>query len=157
MATLFEKKRIIRKHQGSAPVNLIPLAEDLGIDVFRAARWDPNISGFIRRNAFDLDRFEIFVNGRHPYVRRRFTIAHEIAHAVLHSDRIGDGITEDGLLRSGLPEPIEWQANRMAADILMPWHLLDPVIAEGELEIEEIARMFEVSQQAVAIRLGVPQ
>lgn len=152
-----DREEVIRQHQGSAPVNLIALAKDLNIDVFSANDWDAGISGFIRRKPGDPSRFEIYVNASHSYVRRRFTIAHEIAHAILHGDRIGDGITEDALLRSGLPDSIEWEANRMAADILMPRHLLKPMLDRGETDISELANRFKVSREAMAIRLGVPQ
>src|SRR3546814_9375366 len=61
--------------------------------------------------------FAIYVNGSHPRVRRRFSIAHEIAHFALHRNLIGDGVTDDAMYRSNLSSAVEVQANRMAADI----------------------------------------
>src|SRR3546814_4029407 len=46
--------------------------------------------------------FAIYVNGSHPRVRRRFSIAHEIAHFALHRNLIGDGVTDDAMYRSNL-------------------------------------------------------
>src|SRR3546814_15171584 len=68
--------------------------------------------------------FAIYVNGSHPRVRRRFSIAHEIAHFALHRNLIGDGVTDDAMYSSNLSSAVEVQANRLAADILMPWHLI---------------------------------
>jgi len=157
MIPLNEQKRIIRDHQQATPVEMIPLAEAFGIEVFKASNWDDELSGFIRRNPAAPENFQIFVNAKHSLNRRRFTIAHEIAHALLHPFEIGDGLSEDALLRSGLPELIEYQANKFAADLLMPKHLLDPIIEEGERDVGRLAEKFNVSPQAMAIRLGVPQ
>lgn len=83
-------------------------------------------------------------------------VAHEVAHHVLHLDSIGDGITDDALYKSGLSNRQEAQANRLAADILMPWKLLDPLLDNGEANITELADIFLVSKSAMSIRLGVP-
>src|SRR3546814_13450473 len=64
--------------------------------------------------------FAIYVNGSHPRVRRRFSIAHEIAHFALHRNLIGDGVTDDAMYRSNLSSAVEVQSNRMAAAIMMP-------------------------------------
>src|SRR4051794_4100177 len=103
-----EGMEIIRKHQKSAPVQMIPIAEALGLNVYRVTSWPQETSGMITR---DPERggtcgFAIYVNAKHSEVRRRFTIAHEIAHFVLHRHLIGDGITEDALYRSGLSDAV---------------------------------------------------
>jgi Zn-dependent peptidase ImmA (M78 family) len=100
--------------------------------------------------------YAIYVNDRHAATRRRFSIAHEIAHFALHRSLIGDGITDDALYRSKLSGPIETQANRMAADILMPWHLIRAATDSGLSSVEDLARHFEVSKSTMSIQLGVP-
>ncbi len=63
--------------------------------------------------------------------RYRFTLAHEIGHWELHRDLLadarqlglpGDLATSPSLIcrKSEAKEPIEWQADRFAADLLMP-------------------------------------
>lgn len=158
MMVLERQKEIIREHQGKAPVQMVPLANAFGIKVFKMD-WDKHegLSGLIRRSPDNFEQFEIFVNQNHSQQRRRFTIAHEISHALLHPFEIGDGLQDDALLRSGLPENIEFQANRMAADLLMPWHLLRPKLDAGATDVKSLASDFDVSPQAMAIRLGVPQ
>ena len=102
--------------------------------------------------------YAIFVNNNHHTHRRRFTIAHEIGHFVLHGDLIGDGIAEDYLLRAdGFPNRIETEANKFAASLLMPRHLMIDYQIQGILSIPELAKIFNVSKDAMSIRLlGIP-
>ena len=68
---------------------------------------------------------------------------------------IGDGIRDDGLYRSGLSDAVEVEANRLAADILMPRHLVRRALSEGVRAVPDLARNFGVSQRAMEIRLEV--
>ncbi|MDR9774119.1 ImmA/IrrE family metallo-endopeptidase [Rhizobium hidalgonense] len=155
MSELLEKLQLVNTYVGyfGIPVDVIGLARRLGIRVFDAP-WPDNISGKIQRDEArgGESGFAIFVNEKHPETRKRFTIAHEIAHYVLHEDQIGDGVFDDALYRSGLPEKIEAQANNLAADILMPWSELKQHVGEP---VDQLAEMFNVSTQAMAVRLGV--
>lgn len=156
--TLAQQMDLISRHQATAPVQVVPIAEELGLQVYRADDWPDGLSGMILRDA-DLggpSGYAIVVNQRHHERRRRFTIAHEIAHFVLHKDLIGDCIQDDALYRSGLSNRIESQANKLAADILMPWHLINDAINSGVDDVERLAEMFNVSKSAMSIRLGVP-
>lgn len=157
MLDLKQALDVIRAHQTKIPVETVPIANALGIKVFRVPNWPNDLSGMIRKNVDAPGGFDIYVNGDHPETRRRFTIAHEIAHAVLHPHLIGDGITDDALLRSGLSNTVEAQANRLAADILMPRDKINEFVASGITSVKELARQFNVSEQSMAIRLGVPQ
>jgi Zn-dependent peptidase ImmA (M78 family) len=151
---------IIAKYQKAAPVKVVSVANELGLKVYHLDSMPDEISGMIRRE----DKFggnsgyAIFVNGKHANVRRRFTIAHEIGHYVLHRDLIGDGIVEDALLRAnGLTNAIERQANTFAADLLMPWSLIMEAGDKGIVMIDKLAKLFEVSKDAMSYRLlGVP-
>ena len=128
--------------------------------MYRANFSDNRVSGKIEKNDEHGGEsgYAIYVNASHPPTRRRFTIAHEIAHFIRHQENIGDGVVEDALYRSAaFTSKMETEANELAADILMPWTLLNAKLQNGMTEIEELARYFEVSEQAMAIRLGVPQ
>ncbi len=155
---LIEQAEIIRRHQKEPPVETIPIANDLGLRVYRTKPdvWPEDISGLIKKVPEDAESYVIYVNGDHPVKRRRFTIAHEIAHFILHKHQIGDGIVDDVLYRSGLSNHMEAQANEWAANILMPWHLLDAELDKGIADIGELAGIFNVAKSAMAIRLGVP-
>lgn len=155
MAELIDKLQIMNTYIAyfGVPVNVVGLAHRLGIRVYDAP-WPNHVSGKIQK---DPQRggesgFAIFVNQSHPITRKRFTIAHEIAHYVLHEDQIGDGVFDDAMYRSGLPEKVEVQANNMAADILMPWSVLKEHLGEP---VPKLAEMFNVSEQAMSVRLGI--
>lgn len=158
MAGIVEADRIISAHQKQAPVETVEIAEALGIKVYKVGNWPENLSAMIR---LDPERggesgYAIYVNAKHPRVRRRFSIAHEIAHFALHRALIGDGITDDALYRSNMSNAVEAQANRMAADILMPWHLIRAATESGLGTVEQLARHFDVSKSTMSIQLGVP-
>lgn len=148
---------VVREHQKNLPVSTIDIANALGIKVYKVPNWPGDLSGMVRKNVDSPGGFDIFVNQDHPETRRRFTIAHEIAHVILHPHLIGDGITDDALLRSGLSNAVEAQANRFAADILMPRDKLNECVAQGITSVAALAKAFNVSEQSMAIRLGVPQ
>lgn len=157
MLTTPEKLEVIKRYQATAPVDVFAIARDLGIPVYVYDNWPDDLSGLIAKDATygGSSGYLIGVNGKHATTRQRFTVAHELAHFVLHEDQIGDGLTEDALYRSRLSNAVEAQANRMAADILMPWSLINEV-PPAEWSVKELARRMKVSPSAMAIRLGVP-
>jgi hypothetical protein len=138
-----------------APIDVVGLAGELGIIV----RFSPlgEISGKLIRAETPLGSwsgFVIFVNQNHTPRRQRFTTAHEIAHFVLHRDLIGDGITDDALYRSKLPDTYERQANRMAANILLPARIVGEEWRKGNRSVAGLADRFDVSEEAMRIRLA---
>jgi Zn-dependent peptidase ImmA (M78 family) len=142
---------IVGKYMRSAPVDVEKLARALGMTVRRELL--PNdISGKIECEA-NGGPCTITVNARHPDTRQRFTLAHEIAHFILHRDAIGDGIIDNGMYRSGKSEKIERQANQYAAEILMPWKLVIERYRAGKMTPSDLARDFEVSPAVAEIRL----
>ena len=104
----------------------------------------------------ETNRSGIITNEKPSSVRHRFTIAHEIAHFLLHKDLIGDGIQEDTLYRSGLSEQREVEANLFAANILMPCQLIEAAQDEGAESTEQLANKLDVSKIAISIRIGIP-
>lgn len=69
-------------------------------------------------------------------------------------------IKDNVLYRSGAPEQIEFQANRLAADLLMPMPLVQQKLENdfqghvNDLAIESMAASFGVSKSAMEIRLS---
>lgn len=145
---------LTRHHMSGAPVHVVPIANEIGLEVYRIKTLPQGYSGMIRRE--EGDRYAIYVNADHPESRRRFTIAHEIAHYVLHKNLIGDGIFDDALYRSGFSNKVEWEANSLAADILMPYELIQQAIESsgGKVNTSSLAAKFNVSEQAMSIRLA---
>lgn len=103
--------------------------------------------------------------GRHiTYdTRRRFTVAHEIGHIVLHFPAmVAQAKYQDALFE--LPrEPVqddrlEYQANFFAAALLMPKEVMNKAFGERLLKGEyiredEVAHYFDVSLQAAGVRM----
>ena len=140
------------------PVKLGALAKALGLKV-KLATMSPGISGEIRPDPEAEAGYIIRVNRHETRERQRFTLAHEIAHFLLHRDYIGEGIADNVLYRSGQSDKIEVEANRLAAELVMPRAKVDARVQEydyllSDEEIELLAREFQVSKPAMEIRVG---
>ena len=149
-----EVEGIVEEYKKSIPVKVVALARELGLGVKKTKQRDDSRSGAIVRNSGG--SYTIWTSARHPWTRRRFTVAHETAHFVLHRDSIGDGIHDDALFRSNLGGIMELQANRFAASLLMPLDLVNQCIRNGADSIEKLANALRVSKAAMSIRLGIP-
>jgi hypothetical protein len=152
-------KESLAQHLGAAPVSLSSIAQSLGVKVVASVLPD-GISGEIRPDPSVEAGFIIRVNKNDPSRRQRFTVAHELAHFLLHRDMIGNGVTDDVLYRSTLSDSREAQANRLAADLLMPSALVDNWLERARsLRVEDpvlfISDKFGVSVAAMKIRLGM--
>ena len=123
------------------------MATALGASVFEVDTFHQDEAGRIKR-IFDEDQilYVIEINNRHSENRRRFTLAHEISHYLLHRNEIGDGITDDALYRSKLGDHIETEANRLAAQLLMPRLLVRTLFRSGMRSLSELCKMFKVSE-----------
>ncbi|MDF1598266.1 ImmA/IrrE family metallo-endopeptidase [Mesorhizobium sp. YIM 152430] len=143
---------IIDRFQREYPVDIYGMAQALKIRVVEQDLPD-TISGKIEH--WWRGDFMITVNSRHSRTRKRFTIAHEIAHYVLHRDLIGeDGITDNALYRDNRIGDIrERQANRYAATLLMPKSLVRRAWNEGVNDHQAMAQAFDVSPAVAEIRL----
>lgn len=150
-----EQKTTIQSFQNDFPIKVGAIANAFGIEV-KKSTLAAGISGEIK----EVDGSVVIRVNRHDVKeRQRFTLAHEIAHFLLHRDRIGDGITDDILYRSGLSDAQEAEANRLAADIVMPWSLIQRTLEKYsdlklEERIEKVAQEAEISTTAIKIRLG---
>lgn len=147
---------IVREFTRSAPVAVGALAKALGLRVV-VATMPLSISGMIKPSEED-DHFVIKVNRFESKARQRFTIAHEIAHYLLHKSSIQKGVVDSVLYRSKLSSRTEAEANRLAADILMPRDLVNKAVAEVPSYVDDIdaylAEKFNVSRSAMDIRTG---
>ncbi|EKY4205193.1 ImmA/IrrE family metallo-endopeptidase [Vibrio alginolyticus] len=152
-----EQKRVISEFHHSYPVAVGKIAQSFGI-VIKKATLEGNLAGEIKEVAGVVT---IRVNSHDVKARQRYTIAHEIAHFLLHRHLLKDGIQDTPLYRSHLSSKIEREADALAADILMPMHIVQSLISEhsekekGEKLYEVIAESLEVSKIALKIRLGI--
>jgi Zn-dependent peptidase ImmA (M78 family) len=130
------------------PVDVGRLAATLGLKVTYDRLGE--ISGKIEKDQFG---YKVTINETDPIVRKRFTLAHEIGHYILHRDLIGDGITDDAMYRSKLSSFYEIQANRYAAHILMPPGIFREKYRNGMTSPHALATYFGVSSQAAEYRI----
>lgn len=151
------QKSIVEKYLQQKPVPLGKLAKELGIDV-KLSTLGRGVSGLIEKAD---NGYTIKINRHETRERQRYTLAHEISHFLLHRELIdSDGEIRDNVLyRSGQPEEVEFEANRLAADLIMP---ADQVEADlnslgapvSDAVIEQLAAEWQVSNAAMEIRLS---
>lgn len=144
------------------PVPIETIARHHGL-VVRSQPLQSDLSGFLYRD----DRQPVVgVNSSHRMVRRRFTIAHELGHFLLHqSHKLRVDRSVLARLRGSTAEDTidvdEVEANRFAAAVLMPTELLKGDLAQlrpmdilhDEDDIKTLARRYGVSAQALLLRL----
>jgi Zn-dependent peptidase ImmA (M78 family) len=145
------------------PVGLIAHRLDLKVE---AASLGEEVSGVL---VIDKDKKTIGYNAAQSPVRQRFTIAHEIGHYILHVTEKKESLfidkqyaatyNRDALSSTG-DDAQEIQANSFAAALLMPVELIHKELETMHMDmgdgdaITELASKFEVSPQAMSIRLG---
>jgi Zn-dependent peptidase ImmA (M78 family) len=149
-----------RLGSGDLPVDVRALAAELGVTVV-SQPLEATVSGvLVLRNGYAA----IGVNDGHHPRRQRFTIAHELGHFVLHreADRlfVDESLTfyRDQQSAEGLYER-EIAANAFAAELLMPEVSLRAILGDRPIDlhddtaIQHLAARFDVSVQALTIRL----
>lgn len=102
----------------------------------------------------------IVVESEHHTHRRRFTIAHEIGHYVMHY-RAGQGAAYYGDTPETLEDhlALEGEANTFAAELLMPLEQVEAMYPFEKGDPVKMARHFQVSPEAMERRLrrlGLP-
>jgi len=149
-----------------APVDVYEVARALGLTIVLEDLGSDVSALLVTQGASSV----IGVNKNHSDKRRRFSIAHEIGHHVMrhqfqsgehvHVDR-GSFISERGTRASAGIDPKEIEANQFAASLLMPTTVVLEHVARigrtplSESDIKRLAKDFNVSEQAMTIRLTV--
>lgn len=146
------------------PIRVEDIAKSLGIKVL-AYGFEDDISGVL---VIDKESATIGYNQTESRVRRRFTIAHELGHFILHKDESDMFMDKQykALFRSpGFTYPektqkLEQEANKFAACLLMPEKLLRNEIEKMEFDlhseddIKQLAKIFDVSATSMSFRLS---
>lgn len=149
-----------------APIPVEQVALKLGLQVERATLGD-DVSGLL---VVQDGHGVIGVSSAQALVRQRFTIAHEIGHFLLHKEKMPVFIDKqffkpylaafrDSTSSTG-EDRMEREANSFAAALLMPASMVRHAIAElgvdfaDEDAIDELAKRFQVSRQAMTFRVA---
>lgn len=146
------------------PVPVERIAKALGVRVHRVP-FEDDLSGLI---FIDGQRPVIGVNSRHHPNRRRFTVAHELGHFVLHKEVLAGQVHVDRGFRvlmrdansaSGM-DGREIEANQFAAELLMPKSFVLAEVRRRRVAfldenapLSAIAKKFQVSEQALQFRM----
>lgn len=166
------RKRVIARAQDllqnnrvtEPPVPVVQIVKKLGVRL-RFSPLDSELSGMIY---IKKGRPIIGVNALHHPNRRRFTIAHECGHLILHKAQITKEIHIDKtfpmLMRDSMSatgvDKMEIEANMFAAELLMPASFLtdalgnEPFDIDDESAVSALAKSFKVSSSAMRFRLG---
>lgn len=160
-----QAEEFCKKHNiKSYPVDILKICKDLDI-VVCSQNLEHGVSGLIlisKDKIREYDNFKkvIVVNAKDSNSRKRFTIAHELGHYILHkTDEMDYYAHRENNADSCSPKEIE--ANSFASEILMPAHLVNNVLENYGLKeagfsdemISCISREFFVSQAAAEVRL----
>lgn len=129
-----------------------PVAEDIiaGLPRVMVERHSPlPMSGFTNWNK---GRWQIVLNGAEPWVRQKFSLAHEFKH-VLDHPFVAEAYTRIGESGS-TKEPVERVCDYFAGCLLMPklW-VTSLYYNRGVRDLPTLARRFGVSQTAMRVRL----
>lgn len=136
------------------PIDVYEIAKNEGLEIEVKDFGDKfnDISGYIKPEIRT-----IFVNSRDPENRRKFTIAHELGHWILHRDKLKSEPEKYAVLYRiplgrAQDDPIEQEANYFAANLLVPQEML--TVRKGEKTEEELATEFQVSRDVIGYRLS---
>jgi uncharacterized protein DUF955 len=144
-------KKILDEYwDGSLPVNPKALSHAMGLEVVA----DPFLIGQGLSGCYDVEngvptsRF----SPSESTVRQRFTIAHELGHHVLdHGPSFRDPVAH---FTMGYSSPREREANRFAAELLMPDEAIEYLMRTMKnATVAKLAERFGVSQVAMGYRL----
>jgi Zn-dependent peptidase ImmA (M78 family) len=158
-------EEILRKtgtHRVPVPIEMV--AQRLNLTT-EASPLGDNVSGML---VVENDRGAIGYNAGHARVRQRFTVAHEIAHYILHlkKNRRSQLFIDPFVIfrrddnSSTGNDKEEREANRFGAALLMPLTLVHKEIKKHALDLDDedalafLARRFRVSTVAMTYRLN---
>lgn len=140
-------------------IDISAIATQYGCDVSEVLFDDEkkDVSGMVY---YKDEKYHIDVNQKEPEAQKRFTIAHEFAHVILHGEELKDKGDAYIDYRRSLgyyknPEDVrkEMQANMLAAALLMPRERFISVYNALNGDIDDVASTFFVSKQAAFVRM----
>ena len=160
---------ILLKHK--VPVNIEEQIRSEGIILNKSyLDFEKGICGELKK---ENGKFIINISWVDHYYRKRFTMAHELGHFILHKDLIGNGVDDNKeykkLYRTNnkITNAQEAEANDYAAKVLMPEEaiialakltkIIKSVKSEVDIDIlwlDYLSKKFQVSKEAFTIRLA---
>lgn len=148
------------------PTPIVEICNKIGIKVFEVSL-PPDVSGLIMTQDEKFENYDsnkiIAANISDSASRKRFTIAHELAHYVLHKEANKPLYAHRDIINQ-VDNKNEQEANSFASIILMPEDLVrksikrlqsnnDPYTVTSSEMIDQIAKEYSVSRSAAQVRL----
>jgi Zn-dependent peptidase ImmA (M78 family) len=163
------EREALREFASDLGQEIVELADRLGLKVFESEMDDASDACLqYAPSCGSKSGFRVVINSNQPPERQRFSVAHEIAHFVLHRDdpkflaRVKENAevfdfrfanrSDDSFLYERWEFRFEFEANRFAAVLLMPEHLVvrHPAFLTDQPGL--LARELGLSQKTVEIR-----
>ncbi len=136
--------------------NIVDLANELGVSVYEVPFTEnPEINAMlVYKDEKNDNKPTIYIKKTLPDTRKRFTLAHELGHFVLHK-KAGVKFRLDGFDYSSDADYAleETEANFFAATILVPKEELKKLRSFFDNNFEVIADYFGVSKEVVENRI----
>ena len=148
-------KKILIKHKiNDVPTDLKVICEKLGLEYVELDDSE-ELDGAV----LEMDGMKVaMLNRAKPYVRARFTLAHELGHIFLNHDKrefydpeIAREYGED--VPENMKPPKEREADAFASELLIPMEQIKKHQADLK-DIDKLARIFQVSKPAMAIAVN---
>tara|TARA_R110002049_G_C9097405_1_gene556741 strand:- start:812 stop:1297 length:486 start_codon:yes stop_codon:yes gene_type:complete len=146
-----QEARRLAEPYSSPPIPVLEIAESNGVNVIFAdfGENSEKVAGLC-----DFPNARIYINEVEAPDRQAFTMAHELGHWILHRDVfLEDPDRYPVFPRFSQPnqaDPLEKEANKFAACLLVPLRLLRPV---KDAPVSQLASIFGVSRTMMEYRL----
>ena len=137
-------------------IDIYKVAEGLGCEVVEVDFTPKNVVAQVQRNKLTKEHKYVIQVARQDSARRKkFSVAHEISHIILHDDGKSNFVERRQALVEYMPNELykEVQANMLAAALLMPKEQIIK-LWKATKSIDEIADILNVSKDAVTNRLS---
>lgn len=126
-------------YRGPVP-NLTTLLENHGIIIVKFNFGSDKFDGLSTYTSSG--RRIIFLNSNMPNDRARFSLAHELGHTIMHSNKIPD-----------IGQDVEAEANQFAAQFLMPDEEIEPMLHNVNIyDLAMLKKKWKVSIKALLYR-----
>jgi Zn-dependent peptidase ImmA (M78 family) len=111
---------------------------------------DDEISGYLERRGHT---WVVGVNSLHHPRRQRFSIAHELAHFLLHSSSQHEFVDKTYLrYQDEATDPMEREADQFAGELLMPENAFRELVTQGITSVTDLSDRFDTSSVAIRYR-----
>lgn len=135
-------KRVLGRYWDKAlPVNPSAILYAMGVKIV----YDPDLSASGCLDLQDDGRPVVHINPRDSFTRQRFTLFHELGHYILGHDHGAPDSSQDCT-------SCEVMADQFATEMILPSDAVF-LYANGDYSLARMAQLFNVSEQAMRIRL----